>query len=398
MIESLLQAVAAGIVFCLVQFVAALPWLAFLDFTAFKALLRRPRSYAAALGGVVGVGVFVGLVFGLLVRDRDVIATWGRVYGSVLFAQLMADVVVVLFGLLFLTWPKGASVAQAAFREGVRQPMFWFITVFAVVVLLALPIIPYFTFGEDLKMVTELGFSTIMVCAGGFGVLAAAMSISEEIEGRTAITLMSKPVSRRQFLLGKFAGLLLASLAMTAALTWVFEWVLVFKPYIDKEPLPPPPFLDMLTQSWSSLGPVAAYLLRGAVWWLSEAGGTLPGITLGFCQAMVLIAIAVALATRLPMVVNVVTCVVVYFLGHLTPLLAQVSQNRLPLVQFVAQLFGNLLPGLDYFDLGPAIVRDASLPPGAFAIYLGTVALYAALYTAISLLFGLILFEDRDLA
>ncbi len=39
---------------------------------------------------------------------------------------------------------------------------------------------------------------------------------------------------RRQFLLGKFAGLLLASLAMTAALTWVFEWVLVFKPYIDK--------------------------------------------------------------------------------------------------------------------------------------------------------------------
>ena len=53
--------------------------------------------------------------------------------------------------------------------------------------------------------------------------LAASMLISEEIEGRTAITLMSKPVSRRQFLLGKFVGLLLAALAMTGILSWFFD-------------------------------------------------------------------------------------------------------------------------------------------------------------------------------
>ena len=57
-----------------------------------------------------------------------------------------------------------------------------------------------------------------------------------------------------------------------------------------------------------------------------------------------------------------------------------------------------LLPGLDLFNLGPAIARDTPLPSGPFAVYVGMVALYAVLYSSIALLFGLILFEDRDLA
>ena len=73
-------------------------------------------------------------------------------------------------------------------------------------------VIPYFTFGDDYKMMKQLGFDMIMLSTMLFGVLAASMSISEEIEGRTAVTLMSKPVTRRQFLLGKFLGILLAGL------------------------------------------------------------------------------------------------------------------------------------------------------------------------------------------
>jgi len=64
----------------------------------------------------------------------------------------------------------------------------------------------------------------------------------------------------------------------------------------------------------------------------------------------------------------------------------------------MAQLFDNLLPSLDFFNLGAAIARDTAMPAQEFAIYIGSVTLYALLYTAIALLFGLILFEDRDLA
>jgi hypothetical protein len=113
---------------------------------------------------------------------------------------------------------------------------------------------------------------------------------------------------------------------------------------------------------------------------------------------MVLLAVAVALATRLSMVVNLPVCLVVFFLGHLTPILAAVSQRNMALVYFTAQLFGTLLPGLEFFSIGQAVVREAPLPAGQFALYTAEVSLYAVMYTAIALLFGLILFEDRDLA
>ena len=53
---------------------------------------------------------------------------------------------------------------------------------------------------------------------------------------------------------------------------------------------------------------------------------------------------------------------------------------------------------LDQFDLGAAVIRYAPLPMAEFALYTFQVTLYAVLYTAVALLFGLTLFEDRDLA
>jgi hypothetical protein len=270
------------------------------------------------------------------------------------------------------------------------------------------PFIPYFTFGEDFKMVQELGYDTIMLCAMLFGVLAAAISISDEIEGRTAVTVMSKPVSRRQFLLGKFLGIFLASLSMTGLLGWCFTWILWFKPHFEDRgfnPVPMPEWVNPAMKSFSHLGEVAANYLVGAGLWLDLAVGSLPGLILGACQVLVLLAIVVALATRLPMILNLVTCLVVFFLGHLTPVLVQVASNLNDakvvgggIVLFMSKLFNTLLPGLEFFTLGSLIARDVPPDPGPFAVYVTTVVFYACLYASIALLLGLILFEDRDLA
>jgi hypothetical protein len=136
----------------------------------------------------------------------------------------------------------------------------------------------------------------------------------------------------------------------------------------------------------------------GSLFWFDIAWDNMPGLVLGFCQVMVLLGIATALATRLPMVVNLVICLLVFFLGHLTQVLVQVSEKRYALVNFVAKVFDNLLPGLEYFDLGPLLARDVPPPALDFHLYIGYVLGYAILYTTIALLFGLILFEDRDLA
>jgi hypothetical protein len=67
-------------------------------------------------------------------------------------------------------------------------------------------------------------------------------------------------------------------------------------------------------------------------------------------------------------------------------------------VNFMAKFFENVLPGLNYFDLGAILARDIPPDRGMFLAYIGSVTGYAVLYSIIALLFGLILFEDRDLA
>ena len=57
--------------------------------------------------------------------------------------------------LLVLVWPKGGTVAQATFREGYRQPMFWLLVAAVVLVMIFSTLIPYFTFGDDYKMMKQ---------------------------------------------------------------------------------------------------------------------------------------------------------------------------------------------------------------------------------------------------
>ena len=159
------------------------------------------------------------------VQGKDMLEVCGHIFGAgVLQLSLLADVFILLFTLLLWVWPKGGAVAQAAFREGIRQPLFWLIFIVAFVLHVGSPrSCPTTRSAKIYLMVKELGYDTIMLAAAVFGALAASLSISEEIEGRTAVTLMSKPVSRRQFLLGKFVGILLATLLMIGLLGSYFE-------------------------------------------------------------------------------------------------------------------------------------------------------------------------------
>jgi ABC-type transport system involved in multi-copper enzyme maturation permease subunit len=399
MTSSLLQLIVVCVGLFLLQGVAALPWVVALSG---RPLRRQGGFVLSLLGGLAAAGVAAAFFLNIN-SDRDVLGYWGRIYGSVLHLQLALDLFVLVFAAMLLGWSKGGAVALASFREGVRQPMFWLLTGAGALAMAASVWVPYFTFGEDLKMVKELCYDFTMLAAGVFGVMAASISVSEEIEGRTAVTLLSKPISRRQFLLGKFAGISLAALLMTVLLGWFMVWAVLYKGWLEanipgtQENTGDPAWVLSVVESLFARG-TAADLLRGIGLWAHDAGGLMPGLVIGFCQVMVFVATGVALATRLPMVVNVTVCLVVYFLGHLTPILSEVTRHSYPLVHFVAQLFGLLLPGLDLFNVGSAVVRDIPLDPVSYSFYTLNVALYALIYTGIALLLGLILFEDRDVA
>ncbi|MBI1831235.1 MAG: ABC transporter permease [Planctomycetes bacterium] len=397
MSSTFLQLAPVCMLLMVVQALAAVPWLVALwRFSVVKDL----ASLAKIAGSAAVIGA--GLAFFLQSSSEPgAISLLGRFNASLLTLQLGIDFFVLVYYLLLTYWPKGGAVALAAFHEGVRQPMFWMLTAFGALAMVISIVIPYFTFGEDIKMVKEITYALTMIFPAIFGVISASISLSEELEGRTAVTLLSKPISRRDFLFGKFAGLTLAGAFMTMLMGWVLIWVVLAKYHYDFQPgitqvQPDPAWVNRLVEQ--TYGPtVAGDLVRGTGLWFRDVGEALPGLIIGFGQVMTLIAVSVALATRLPMVVNLTMSMFIYFLGHLAPIMTAVSQD-LRLVQFIAQLFEFLLPGLANFDVSSAIVRDVPLDPSRYALYTLNVFIYATMYTSIAMLAGLILFEDRDVA
>lgn len=396
----------------LLQWALALPWRFALDPQGMKKAFRTRDGLLLEGGVLLGAAVAVALFLGNNSAAVSLI-WWGKAYAIALHLQLLADVFIVgLPALLNLILPKTGAVAQAAYKECWRQPMFWLILGGANAAIWLAVAIPYFTFGDDYKMMKQIGFDIVMLAPLLFGSIAASMGVSEEIEGRTAITVMSKPISRRSFLLGKFLGVLMACAAMSMLLAVILNGALRANQAFD--PLNEDRIRDAELMSdqakdaveWvvdvaASGGPGVAAVVDGSRLWLAESYTHLFGVLLGFGQVMILVAIATALATRLHFVVSLVSVLAVYLFGHLAPVVAQATRGGTgtgtALVGFIAQVFNVFLPALEYFNLGPAIIRDTPLDLVPFAWYSVTVFGYSLLYTAIVMVIGLLLFEDRDL-
>ena len=112
---------------------------------------------------------------------------------------------------------KSLTIALATAKEAIRQPAFFVLAFIAGASLIVSIFVSYFTFGEDIKMYKDTGLTTISFSCLLLALLTASSTVAEEIEGKTAITLLSKPINRRQFIIGKFLGIELGVLAMYAS-------------------------------------------------------------------------------------------------------------------------------------------------------------------------------------
>jgi ABC-type transport system involved in multi-copper enzyme maturation permease subunit len=272
---------------------------------------------------------------------------------------------------------KALTIAFATAKETIRQPAFFVMAACAGALLISTIFVPYFTFGEDVKMYKDTGLTTISFASMLLALLTASSTVAEEIEGKTAITLLSKPINRRQFIIGKFIGIEMGVLALYLLLGALFAGGLWYKYGYDLR---------------ESAGGVAENSKR-----LAQLMQILPGLVLGFFEVTVLASISIAISTRLPMLVNLVVCILIFFLGHLSPVLVEVSsQGQVnELVTFMARLFAWVLPSLEFFNASSSISTGAVIPWFGYVLpALG----FCVLYSGAALLFAFLLFEDRDLA
>jgi len=297
---------------------------------------------------------------------------------AVTYVDLGGVGVFVIFGVLLWFFrnyvPKIGPIAWVTFKEAVTQPLFLILVLLGLFALFFFIYIPYHTLGEDIKLVITQGLTLIKLVAVFLAVWTASFSVAEELEGKTALMILAKPVSRRQFVLGKYFGVVLAVTLIFLILGFFFLNTVSYKVVFDAREN---------AKDLPSVWECTRVVLK-----------TLPSFALSFFETMILAAIAIAISTRLSLLPNLTICLAVYVIGHLAPMIVQSSVGQIALVSFVADLACAFLPVLEHFNMETNVAMDQ--PPTWWYVF--CTAIYALMYCTLALVFGLFLFEDRDLA
>jgi ABC-type transport system involved in multi-copper enzyme maturation permease subunit len=293
-------------------------------------------------------------------------------------------------------------ILRHTFLEAIVQPIFTLLLALGAVIIGIFAMLPFFTLGEDTVMYKSVGLDVILLLVLIVTLFATSRSIFEEIEDRTMLTLMSKPVQKWEVLVGKYLGIISASLMAIAILGVV-----------------------LILCTWARLP--GDYQLRTStidereikqIWdmRLMHISGLVPSLALMWLQISVLAAIGVALSTRFSLVVNLPVVILLYIAGNLTRFLFPMDgpgaplSGRGPIAKGIAYAISVVLPYLETFDLRQKTVyatiklagtmyatdpRGVTL--GEIWSYTGVAALYAACYAAFALALGMWLFQGREL-
>ncbi|MEM9366545.1 MAG: ABC transporter permease [Planctomycetota bacterium] len=270
--------------------------------------------------------------------------------------------------------PRVWALALSTAKNEMAQPLYLLLLGIGVFGVLLFGIYPFHTLGDDIRLLKDSGATMIMVMGMLLAVWSAGTSVSEEIEGRTALTVLSKPISRRSFIVGKYTGIMLSVLVIFVILSAVLLVVMSYKPIYDARET------SKATPAWQ----------EGH----EEIMTTLPILGLYFMETMVIGGIAVALATRLPLLANFITCFTVYVVGNLVSLLVASGSENTELVAFFGKLIAVVVPNLNAFNVQAAVDTGNSVPP----IYLAGAFNYLVCFVIAIWMLAMLLFEDRDLA
>ena len=306
---------------------------------------------------------------------------------EMLLVPIMARAMACIFLVYLLqraAMPKLSAIALSTAKSEIAQPLYAILMTAGIFLLIIFVFIPYNTFGDDIKQLKDSGLSLILVLCILQSVWAASTSVADEVEGKTALTVLSKPVSRRDFILGKFVGIAWAVGLMMIVLGVLLLITVAYKPIYDYR------------EGGYEINHQA--MNQDPTWHdcHREMVQIVPGLVLAYLEVLVIAALSVAISTRLPAIANFIISFSIYVLGHLTPLLvqSQVVAEQLPPVVFFGRFIATVLPVLDHFNIQASVAAGVDVPMD----YLLWSLVYCLLHSTVAMLLALTLFEDRDLA
>lgn len=256
------------------------------------------------------------------------------------------------------------SIATTTVGEAIRRRVLLVILLAGLLLLSILPGLSVLSArGEQSNLVSTMYF-VIQGTSALIAILLTVYMIPNEIDRRTIYTILSKPVTRWQFLLGKYLGAVFAIGLMMGLMTLVS--LLLF--YINQKP-------------------DAARLLELA-----------QGPVLYFVQMCLLAAVVIFFSTFVSPIVNFFLSIGMFLMGtSLSSLYDSFVKNPdvNPFVKVVAQFITTILPNFDKYNVSSSIIHPEHEIKNVMTYYVELTG-YGLIYIAGLLIAGILIFDRRE--
>ncbi len=250
-------------------------------------------------------------------------------------------------------------IATNVFREAVRDRILYIIGFYALILAAAMRLLPEFAATTEQKIFLDFGLAAMSAIGLIIAVFVGTGLVNKEIEKRTILVLIAKPVSRSEFIIGIYSGLLTVLAVLIAAMTVIY---LVFL-QLEKIAYP--------TQS---------ILLAAIFLFLQLSLVTAVAITLGVFTSSLL---ATALTFG------------IYLMGNITQDLLQLGRlGSSPGIERLTQALYLILPDLSRLDLKNQAVYGLAALPETNALL--TNAGYGLIYIVMLLAIAILIFSQRQ--
>ena len=252
---------------------------------------------------------------------------------------------------------KVGYVALNTYRETVRDKVLYNLVLFALLMIGSSYVLGAISVYQEIKIIKDLGLASISIFGMVIAIFIGIGLVSKEMDRRTLYTVLTKPLTRAQFLLGKYLGLcvtlLVNVLVMTAGL---YLLLLLMKHPFDPELLK------------------AIYLI--------------------YLKLVVLVGVAILFSTFTSSVLAGILTGFVYVTGYFSSDLKNLESIVEPgLLPQLTRAIYYLLPNFKNFDVKAAVVAG---DPVTWS-QLSWVTLYAVVYTAVLLTASCWIFRQRNL-
>ena len=259
------------------------------------------------------------------------------------------------------------TIARNTFREAIRDKVLYSLLIFTGIVIVASVFLGQLTIGQDLRVIKDVGLASMSL----FGVLIATFVgtslVHKEIRRKTIYNIISKPIHRYEFILGKYFGLLWTMFIELIIMAVVLVVVLVLHRLLFPQPMQGPEVIGY------------ASLLKATI--------------LIFLELMLVTSIAILFSTVSSPTLSVFFTLSIYVMGHLAVDIKELGANlENAFLKSVCYICYYLMPNLDNFNIRAEMVRGISVS-GRFMFYS---IVYGLLYMATVLLISILSMEKRQ--